>query len=321
MPKLYFNTLALILLAIFSSAEPSSAYEADTHFLMTYVVCRTTGFSHQESLTIAAADQGMDDSRGTVADGGEAGLPKVEQEWLWHAFDKKGKLGAKGIVKRKEYLFTIALSRKSAQEKLIYLGMYLHYLQDTWAHRRHYTGNPHSLDAYIPYRTPLGHVRDGHQPDRTPYDPISAFLCLEESFKMAGIFLKEGLGREPNAFIAGYQPIVVSVDENWPDRRKGKYFHQLRIVPGSPAQVFLISLIRAQIDTYKTSLDKNPRFLLKHTANKADIDTVRKNLQTVCQPLVPDINIPSEREKKKLGFNKFTSSFFSAAIPKQSKSF
>lgn len=58
---------------------------------MTYVICRSVGFTADEALIAAAADQGMDDSSGTAANGGIGGaIPNVAEEWKWHAFDGYG---------------------------------------------------------------------------------------------------------------------------------------------------------------------------------------------------------------------------------------
>src|SRR3954447_23908256 len=92
--------------ALLVQATPSSAYEEDTHFLMTFVACRAAGFTQEEALTVAAVDQGMDDSPGAVANGGVGGaIPNVTEEWLWHALDRLGAMGAQGVLRRKQHLW------------------------------------------------------------------------------------------------------------------------------------------------------------------------------------------------------------------------
>src|SRR5689334_6600869 len=82
---------AIAFIAILTPSIRANAYEEDTHYLITYIVCRAVGFTHDEALTVAAVDQGMDDSPATVANFGEAGiLPAPEEEWMWHALDRDG---------------------------------------------------------------------------------------------------------------------------------------------------------------------------------------------------------------------------------------
>src|SRR5688572_3750425 len=77
---------------IFVFTLPAFGYEEDTHFQMTYVICRSVGFTADEALIVAAVDQGMDDSKDVVANGGFGGMiPHVEQEWMWHVLHLKGK--------------------------------------------------------------------------------------------------------------------------------------------------------------------------------------------------------------------------------------
>src|SRR5947209_4414139 len=125
-----FALAGLAVIALALPAVRSNAYEEDTHFQLTYVLCRSTGFTHQ-----------------------------------------------------------VALTRGSAQDKLLYLGVFFHYQQDTWAHRHHYDGAPHSYGGYTTYNTPFGHALHGHQPDRPPFDPVTAIHDLEDGIKYANEFL------------------------------------------------------------------------------------------------------------------------------------
>lgn len=305
--------LTLAALALLIPATPSLAYEEDTHFLMTYIICRTTGFTHQEALTVAAVDQGMDDSPGTVANGGIGGIvPNVREEWLWHALDNGGQMGPKGILKRKEELFQLAARQSTPQDKLLYLGVFFRYQQDTWAHRHHYDGNPQSLDAYTTYDTPFGHARHGHQPDRPPFDPGTAFQSLEDGMNMARGFLKDVLKREPTAFFADYGSRGfggIFEDGDWSDDRKGKYFHMLGSRGAKPAQAFLCKLIQAQISSYTSSRDANPEFFLRDTADEVNFDTVRTALQQVCdneKMLGMKLTLPTKQDKLNQGFTTLT---------------
>lgn len=148
-------------------AASAFCYQEDTHFEMTYVVCRLVGMTSTEALTVASVDQGLDDSSGTVANGGSGGMiPNVPEESLWHALDANGRMGASGVLSRKEMLFQNALSRKTTDQKLFMLGVSFYYQQDTWAHRHHLEHHSHTYDQFVTYNTPFGHTVDGHQPDR-----------------------------------------------------------------------------------------------------------------------------------------------------------
>ena len=95
---------------------------------MTYVLLRSAGFNHTDALLVAAVDQGMDDSPQTVANGdvGPASgvYPNVDEEWMWHALDSAGKMTAKGIIAKKEELFSLALQQSGYRNKLILLGVF-----------------------------------------------------------------------------------------------------------------------------------------------------------------------------------------------------
>ena len=65
-----FSGVFLAVASFFMFATPTFAYEEDTHFLMTYILCKSVGFTDKEALMVAAVDQGMDDSKATNAHDG-----------------------------------------------------------------------------------------------------------------------------------------------------------------------------------------------------------------------------------------------------------
>lgn len=307
--------LFAIAVSIFVFALPVFAYEEDTHFQMTYVICRSVGFTHGEALIVAAVDQGMDDSPGTVANGGIGSLiPNVPEEWKWHALDLNGEMGASGVLARKKKLFQDALDETTARNKLIRLGVFFHFQQDTWAHRHHYESNHLSPVNYTTYNTPFGHAYDFNQPDRPPFDPVAALMNLEDGIDNARRFLKQGLGREPGGFLADYTPQEGSEDSGW--SKDGKYFHQISLAGAAPnsARSYLLNLIRAQIDQYTSS--KDPLFFGNQTAKQADLNKMRAALENVCKDFerfrgagIPDpaITIPTSEVKDSMGFYVLTS--------------
>lgn len=96
LPALRRFRIALLFFVILQCRSiPCMAYEEDTHFLMTYVMLKSVGYSHTEALFVAAVDHGMDDFKGVVANGGILGIdiiPNVPEESLWHALDKWGSI-------------------------------------------------------------------------------------------------------------------------------------------------------------------------------------------------------------------------------------
>ncbi|MDH3530026.1 MAG: hypothetical protein OEQ28_10705, partial [Acidobacteriota bacterium] len=193
---------ALFAAFLFAGSAPALAYEEDTHFLITYVICKSAGFTHEEALVVAAVDQGMDDSKAVNAHDG--GKPQIEEEWRWHALDKNGDMGAAGVITRRDQLFKEALEETDPRNKLIRLGIFFHYQQDTWAHRHHEKSNHLSPDAFTTFNTPTGHGPWGSKPDRPPLDPVAALMSLEDGVVYAVDFVRRGLKREPNGFLAVY---------------------------------------------------------------------------------------------------------------------
>ena len=303
--------MSLVAVVSLFTLSPSStfAYEEDTHFLMTYVLCRSVGFTDEEALIVAAVDQGMDDSIRTNAHDG--GKPQVEEEWRWHSLDKGGDMHAAGIIARRDKLFKEALKETDPKNRLIRIGIFFHYQQDTWAHRHHETSNHLSRDNFTTFNTPTGHGPWGSKPDRPPLDPVAALMCLEDGIVFASEFLRKGLKREPNSLFAEYKPIGGSVDKKWKDKRKGKYFNQVQISPlkNGAAHHYLTSLIVAQINSYKRSRDFNPFYAPRKTPDLVNFDKVRVALQKVCnsfQQAIGTITIPSKKQKLAQGFTKMT---------------
>jgi hypothetical protein len=305
----FVSGILALIAGLFLFTIPAFGYEEDTHFLMTYVICRSVGFTDEESLMVAAVNQGMDDSKSVNAHDG--GIPQVEEEWRWHALDKGGDMGAKGVVMRRDFLFKEALNDTDARNRLIRLGIFFHYQQDTWAHRHHEKKNHLSRDGFTTFNTPTGHGPWGSKPDRPPLDPVAAFMSLEDGVLFASEFLEKSLGRKPISFFDGYQRSAASINKKWNDKRKGKYFNQIDVsteTPGSPG-LYLRSLIAAQIDVYTRSRDANPFYAPRKTPDLADFAAVRGGLQAVCDQFSEQLGtiiIPGKDEKLEQGFTSMT---------------
>lgn len=305
--KCYFTFFGAFLLLVCSMS--AFAYEEDTHFLMTYVQCRAAGFTDKEALIIASVDQGMDDSPAVNAHNN--GVPHVLEEWLWHALDKDGDMTAKGILARRDELFQDALDENDPNKRLIRLGVFFHYQQDSWAHRHHEKSNHLSPTAFTTFNTPAGHAAFGSKPDRPPINPVAALMCLEDGIVYAADFLKRGLGREPNPLFAGYTPKGGQVVKKWKDKRQGKYFNQIdtSVASDGTAHKFLLAMLAAQIDSYTASRDANPNYFGRATPDEADITKVRSALQRTWDGFVPSVEptvIPSEAQKISQKFQAMT---------------
>lgn len=278
-----------LMLGLGIAAQKAQAYECDTHFIITIVQCQAAGMTYDEALVVARYDQGMDDSAGTLANGGPGGLiPNTDEEHLWHAIPIGGSRSAE--LSRKSALWNKVLAQTDKNNQLLRLGVFFHYQQDTWAHRHHPNS---SSTSWEPYSVPFGHAMHGHQPDRPPFDPVCALRCLEEGISYARTFVQTCLKRTPNAMFNGYAAASGQVDSGWDDSRKGKYFNQLAADNSNPARKFLTDLIRSQINCYKSSIDANPNFLGRYTADEVDFNTVRSALLGACQRAGVAIQIPT----------------------------
>src|SRR5207342_753071 len=81
------------VLASLQWMSPAQAYEADVHYSTTYVLARAVGWSEADALTIASANQGVDENEDTVAalevDTNSIGsLRQAEKNLRFHCFSK-----------------------------------------------------------------------------------------------------------------------------------------------------------------------------------------------------------------------------------------
>lgn len=175
-------------------------YEQDTHFSLTYVLMRLACFSHKDALIIASADQSVDDCSNTDPGFNSAHNPK------WHSLNDT----REQVTARKNELWQRAVASKD----LVKLGQYFHYQEDWWGHRQgHGVG-----DDWQPYGPTFGHAKDGHQPDRPPYDRARAREMAKEKLSQAQEFNRM-LGGTPMdvpadmiGFLIDYQCIAYTHD-------------------------------------------------------------------------------------------------------------
>jgi hypothetical protein len=271
-----------------TQSTPAHAYEEDTHYQVTFVTCRYLGFTEAEATTVARYDQGMDDSNGTVAVTGA--IPHADAEHLWHAIpENTGSIhdNMLEVLNRKYDLWNDVLSQPTRERQLAFLGVFLHYQQDTWAHRHHENSSYNDFD---PFTSPDGHAAYWHQPDRPPFDPVCAVRCLEDSINYLRVFMTQALGRQPNPIFNFYAPANVAIDSSWSE--KGRLFNEVTLDNSTSAHRFVSGLIRSQISAYSSSWDA---LYFAWTANQADYSTVRTKFLALFQSDNISIGIPVAR--------------------------
>jgi hypothetical protein len=277
------------LTALFAGqSTPAHAYEEDTHYLVTFVTCRYLGFTDAEATTVARYDQGMDDSDGTVAVTGIT--PHIRAEYLWHAIPLPTGINYYNVLddlNRKYELWSDVLNQPTRERQLQFLGVFLHYQQDTWAHRHHENS---SYSDFVPFTAPDGHATWGHQPDRPPFDPVCAVRSLEDSINYLRAFMTQVLGRQPNAVFNNYTPANVAKDSSWSE--KGRVFNEVTVDNSTWAHWFVSGLIRAQISAYSSSWDP---LYFAWTADEVGYSSVRSKFLAMFQTGNISISIPTAR--------------------------
>jgi hypothetical protein len=142
------------LLVSLLSMSPAEAYEADIHFSTTYVLARAVGWSNSDALTIASANQGVDENEETVAalevdttpSPSVAGyvtstLRQAEKNLRFHCFSRtRGQAGQISTDVREVISAHFARVPDHVDDprlkarRLIALGVGLHCQQDAHAH-------------------------------------------------------------------------------------------------------------------------------------------------------------------------------------------
>jgi len=146
--------LCACLLVSLQSLSPARAYEADIHYSTTYVLAMAVGWSKDDALTIASANQGVDENQDTVAalevDTTRSpsftgyvttSLRQAEKNLRFHCFSKTpGQAGQISADVRKVISGHFAEvpdheenPRRNAR-RLIALGVALHCQQDAYSH-------------------------------------------------------------------------------------------------------------------------------------------------------------------------------------------
>jgi RHS repeat-associated protein len=142
--------------------DPDGLYEHDVHFDLTEVLAYAAGYSSTQSLRIAAADQGIDDSSAT----GPFSSYSARRDYHFTTPERRAEMwGLAGIEEG--------------------LGVYLHAEQDSYSHQ-----------GYGPL---VGHIWS-HNPDKTYSDPSKADAMANDTYealKQAGINIGTQAGAVP----------------------------------------------------------------------------------------------------------------------------
>ena len=138
--------LCASLLASLQSMTVAQAYEADIHYSTTYALARAVGWSESDALTIASANQGVDENQDTVAalevdTTPGPSLRQAEKNLRFHCFSKtRGQAGqiSADVLKVISGHFAEVPDhdedpRRNAR-RLIALGVALHCQQDAYSH-------------------------------------------------------------------------------------------------------------------------------------------------------------------------------------------
>jgi hypothetical protein len=148
------GVLCACLLASLRWMSPAQAYEADIHYSTTYVLARAVGWPQSDALTIASANQGVDENQDTVAalevettpSPSIAGyvtssLRQAEKNLKFHCFSKtRGHAGEISADVRQVMAGHFAEVRDHPEDprrnttRLIALGVALHCQQDAHSH-------------------------------------------------------------------------------------------------------------------------------------------------------------------------------------------
>jgi len=133
------------LLASLQTMTAAQAYEADIHYSTTYVLARAAGWAGADALTIASANQGVDENQDTVAalevDSPSNSLHQAEKNLRFHCFSAtNGHVNEIAADVRKVMAGHFSRLSGGNEElsgnarRLIALGAALHCQQDAHAH-------------------------------------------------------------------------------------------------------------------------------------------------------------------------------------------
>jgi RHS repeat-associated protein len=153
--------------------DPSGLYEIDVHYYLTYYLALKTGcFKDWEAHDIAHEDQQTDENSSTMPGPGTTEQQRIQNR-MYHALSQDA---AEGVGSR--LLWQGAMNEANGHH--VWIGRYLHYLQDTFSH----AGYTDDTWGHTPLNVPLGSGDYGdHDTDKTAYDPPKARRMVGATWK------------------------------------------------------------------------------------------------------------------------------------------
>jgi len=127
-----------------SFLDPLGLYDVDVHLGWTYIWASAAGFSANDALTIATANQGVDEG--------------LSNPFLWP-------LGATALHFMSRQEAAAAVEQAIQQGNLKLFGRALHMFQDSYSHAG-YRAYPSCEIKNGKLRGKFGHIQDGHDPDK-----------------------------------------------------------------------------------------------------------------------------------------------------------
>ncbi|MFN8612354.1 MAG: DUF6765 family protein [Vulcanimicrobiota bacterium] len=175
---------------ILQMAASALAYDLDTHYAFTYYLARKVGFTARQARSIASADSSIDTDPSTeplqidqvVNPLGDAQGPRIR----FHALPPSAlNVDSDPEAQKKRNQFNQQRLEQLWQQGLAQHnpGIYLHYLQDTFAHRGYYSTS--------------GHAGAGHAKDYLSVNEHDSIEMMEATIKALQRFMREDLKREP----------------------------------------------------------------------------------------------------------------------------
>ena len=144
--------------------DPSGLYEIDVHYYLTlYLALKTGCFKVWEAMDIANGDQGTDEDPHTSPGLGSTDQQR-SQNRVFHALSSSAAEGVGSPL-----LWKGAMREAAGQH--VWIGRYLHYLQDTFSH----AGYTDDTWGHSPVNAVFGNGKYGdHYDDKTASDPAKA---------------------------------------------------------------------------------------------------------------------------------------------------
>gem|GEM_PF-1354816 len=164
---------ALLAMTLLASVQVPAvqAFSADTHYYLTYCLCRSCGFSAEQARIIASADLSVDGG------GTDTGFLYLLNNQLWHGLSVPALNDLReGCLWERAVAMADPQSPAGSDAGLIAFGQFLHFQQDRHAHESYFLA-------------PVwGHFYDGYMTDWLAFRPGSSRAMAEASLSYIAAF-------------------------------------------------------------------------------------------------------------------------------------